>query len=77
MAVITFPFYPVVGVWEVLCSQAISGIKEGPSPFPSGYTGGVLILLQLVMVLRGEDHIPRVTYFHLYIYLYDYVSRPI
>ena len=36
VAVITFPFHPVVGVWEVLCSAASTGIKEGPSPLPLG-----------------------------------------
>ena len=68
MAMITFPFHPVVGVWEVLCSAASTGIKEGPSPFPRVH-GRCADTTPAGHSTRGGDHIPRVTYFHIYTYL--------
>ena len=62
------------GVWEVLCSQISLDYTGRPLTTPIGYTGGVLILLQLDIALRGEDHIPRVTYFYIYIYTYLFIQ---
>ena len=69
MAMITFPFHPVVGVWEVLCSAASTGIKEGPS-HSSGYTGGKPILLQLDIVPEARI-IFLVSPIFIYIFIYS------
>ena len=52
-----------------------SGIREGPLPLLMVYGKGALIPLQLATVLRGEGYIPRVTYFHIEIFIYTIMCR--